>query len=171
MFPEKTFPLQQGAMDSLCAVYSVLNCLNALGELDCPEHACALFRSIVPKLGRPVNAVLDGFSPGTERYSDIKWLGQEAAQRNLLEGPVKLDSGDDLARRLDASDAGGVIFFRDIEARESTHYTYVKKRRADGVFPLWDSYGFSLLVVTLDSSFADGHAIEVTHFWEAVPKR
>lgn len=173
MFPEKAFPLQQGALDSLCAVYSVLNCLNALGELDCHVEACKRFRTVMPEFEMPVDAVLDGFDPGTERGSDISWLGQVLSRRahgkpELLHGPLRIASDRDLASLLDDSEAGGIIYFHDLQEADLTHYTFVKKRLADGVFPLWDSYGFSGLDLTPDGAFVDGQAVTVTHLWLAV---
>lgn len=170
MFPDKTFPLQQGALDSLCAVYSVLNCMNALGELKSYADACDLFRKVAPKFERPIPALLRGFDPGTQDYSDVWWFGKNLARREILKPRVKLRSIQALVTQLDGSPAGGIIYFRDLKDRKFTHYTFVKKRLADGAFPLWDSYGFTTLRLTPDDAFVDGCKVEVTHFWEAVCK-
>lgn len=170
VFPDKMFPLQQGALDSLCGVYSVLNCMNALGELDSHAEACDRFRKVAPKIERPIPAVLEGFDPGTKQYSDVWWFGKRLARREILKPRVKLRSSKALATQLDDSPAGGIIYFRDWEDVDLTHYTFVKKRQTDGAFPLWDSYGFSMLQITPEGAFVDCRKVEVTHFWEAVCK-
>ncbi|MBB3858989.1 hypothetical protein GGQ88_000229 [Novosphingobium hassiacum] len=167
VFPEKAFPLQQGAVDSLCAVYSVLNGMNALGELQSQADACDCFRRVVPEFNRPAQAILDGFNPGGDRYSDIHWLGRALAGREFLSRPMHVTSVNELKDLLVSSKAGGVIYFRAREDHSLTHYTYVKPRRLDGAFPLWDSCGCDLLLLSLDGAFIDGQPIEVTHFWAA----
>lgn len=174
MFPEKTFPLQQGALDSLCAVYSVLNCMNALGELDSVQEAEKLFQRVIRwsgKYGHVAEAVCQGFDPISDDGSQINEIARKASRRNLLAEPQILKSGSNLAAMIDQSPSGGLVYFHDRGDRRKTHYTMVRRREGRGAFPLWDSYGFKALTVTDKGVSVDGCPVTVTHFWSARLKR
>lgn len=174
MFPEKTFPLQQGALDSLCAVYSVLNCMNALGELGSVREAEQLFQRVIRwsgKHGNVAEAICQGFDPISDDVSEINEIARKASRRNLLAEPQILEPGSDLAAMIDQSPSGGLVYFRDHDDRWKTHYTMVRKRKGRGTFPLWDSYGFKALTVTDKGVSVDGRPVTVTHFWSARLKR
>lgn len=171
MFPVKQFPLQQGDVDSLCAIYSVLNCLFMLGELDDVEEAENIFKGIALWLGEPAAALAEGFDPANpDMTSDITKIGRKAAGRKMLDGPHVVNGSLELGALVTMSEAGGLIYFRDKSNEGSTHYSVVRKARADGMFLLCDSYGMQLLACTSDGVFVDGHGVEVTHFWAAIPK-
>lgn len=174
MFAEKTFPLQQGAVDSLCAVYSVLNCMNALGELDSVQEAEKLFQRVIRWSGDHGNvaeAVCRGFDPTSRDGSDINEIARKASRRNLLAEPQILKSGSNLAAMIDQSPFGGLVYFHDQGDRRKTHYSMVRNRKGRGAFPLWDSYGFNALKVTDKGMSVDDHSVTVTHFWRAIPKK
>lgn len=172
MFPEKTFPLQQGAVDSLCAVYSVLNCMNALGELDSVQEAEQLFQRVIRWSGEHGNvaeAICQGFDPISGDGSEINEIARTASLRNLLAEPQILEPGSDLAAMIDQSPSGGLVYFHDHDDRWKTHYSMVRNRKGRGAFPLWDSYGFKALTVTETGACVDGRHVTVTHFWQAIP--
>ncbi|MBU0832125.1 MAG: hypothetical protein KKH33_07045 [Alphaproteobacteria bacterium] len=174
MFPKKKFPLQQGDLDYLCAVYCVLNCLNALGELQCVAAAGAqfskLFRSIAKdKMGDPIGAITQGFDPVSAGISDINWLGKIAAGREMLDDVRDVETAQDLDAMLASSPMGGIIYFYSAADAELTHYTFVKKVGPPGCYPLWDSFGFQHLNIRADQIEIDGNHVFVTHFWKARP--
>ncbi len=142
--------------------------MNILGELDSVEDAEALFQRVI-RWSDAAEAVCQGFDPISDEGSEINEMAHEVSGRDLLGEPQTLNPDSNLAAIIDQSSAGGLIYFHDQSDCQKNHYTVVRKRTAQGAFPLWDSYGFKALTVTDKGASVDGSPVTVTHFWQAMP--
>lgn len=167
MFQEQTFPLQQGAMDSLCAIYSVLNAMNALGELRDCMTAKGIYDHVIPKIHLPFAVTKGSYPIDPDVGPIINWLSSIMSKRIIFSDVLCDVSQEQIFAEIIQSEHGGIIYINDGPGDLDTHYTFFKPARKDGALPLWDSRGLDLLELTRTGALVNGHAITITHLWKA----